>query len=309
MQTQPRTSSALELLMKQYLDCLVEINQPPQSENCSVVHCKILELTELLKGELMKQLFPTDPSSHPNIDMKLIQQSVELFSKFQTFCIEKKGLRGPLFDFVFNTLNREILVEYLTILKLSGEEQEREIPKVDGFVHQLYMNLVELWEEFRKSESERNWDYYQIFWIHMPTQTVHDDPLPCYLGDIEANGKLVHVFMDSQSGQVFFMLSFKSCKEFNSLFMAGVKEMTYSDEKYLIQLMKDFFQNFGFSIERQELYMPHILSCAKRFRVISGKPCVSPSQTDKETHEEVQKQRWNLMELTLEQLFLSMKSN
>ena len=239
--------------------------------------------------------------------MELIRQPVELFSKFQTFCIEKKGLRGPLFDFVFDILNREILVEYLTILKLSGEEQEREIPKVDGFVHQLYTTLVELWEEFRKSKI--SWENYQCFWIHMPTQTVHDAPLPCYLGYFEVNRKPVHVFMDSQSAQVFFMLSFKSFNEFQSLFMAGVKQMTYTDETYLIQLMKDFFQNFEFSMERQELYMPRILSCAGRFHEISGKPCVSPSQTDQETHEKDQKESWNRVELTLQHLFLSMRSN
>jgi hypothetical protein len=151
MQTQPRIPSALERLMKQYLDCLVKMNQPFHPEDCSVVQRRILELTELLKGELMKQLFPTDPIPHPNIDM---EQPDELFFQFQKFCIEKKGLRGTLFDSVFDTLNREILVEYLTILKLSEEQQERELPKVDGFVHQLYTTLVELWQEFRKSELE-----------------------------------------------------------------------------------------------------------------------------------------------------------
>jgi hypothetical protein len=87
--------------------------------------------------------------------------------------------------------------------------------------------------------------------------------------------------------------------------MAGVKQMTYSsgDETYLIQLLSAFFQKVGFSTERQELYMPQILSYAKKFREISGKPCVSLSQTDQETHEELQKQRWNLMEMELHTLF------
>ena len=85
---------------------MVKINQPLHPEDCSIVHCEILELTELLKGELMKQLFPTDPTPHPNIDM---EQPVELFFQFQKFCIEKKGLQGPLFDFVVDILNREIL--------------------------------------------------------------------------------------------------------------------------------------------------------------------------------------------------------
>ena len=318
MQEQTHVPTPLEYSMKEYLDCLAEINQPLQPEKRSVVHCKILELTELLKGELMKQLFPTDPSSHPNIDMKLIKQSVELFSKFQTFCIEKKGLRGPLFDFVFNTLNREILVEYLTILKLSGEEQERELPKVDGFVHKLYMNLVELWQEFR--DSIMIWTLYgENHVIHSITGTVHPNSnvalLPCYLGEVISNEKRIHVFMDGQSGQVFSMLSLDLFLDryegFLNLFMAGVKQMTYSrgDETYLIKLLSEFFQKAGFSMERQEIYMPEILSYAKKFREISGKPCVSPSQTDQETHEELQKQRWNLMEIELQHFFLSMTFN
>jgi len=313
MQTQSCIPSAqnlaLERLMKEYLDCLVKMNQPLHPEDCSVVHCKILELTKLLKGELMKQLFPTDLT----FDMKLIKQSVELFSKFQTFCIEKKGLRGTLFDFVFDILNREILVEYLTILKLSEEQQERELPKVDGFVHQLCTTLVELWKEFR--ESEMIWKHDKLFKysINDITGTVHPNSngalLPCYLGYIEANGKPVHVFMDCQSGQVFLMLSFESFKQFQTLFMAGVKEMTYSDENYLIHLMKEFFEKFGFSMERQEIYMPRILSFAQQFSEISGKPCVSPIQTDQETHERYQKNHWNKTRMELIEFFLSMTFN
>jgi hypothetical protein len=316
MQAQQPNPSAQEAelndLINQYLHLktMIETNETSRPEDSH----RIAELTERLKDMLMKQFFLTVP----NIDMKLIQPPVKLFSKFQTFCIEKKGLRGPLFDFVFDILNREILVEYLTILKLSGEEQEREIPKVDGFIHQIYTCLVELWQEFR--ESRMNWTLHTPnYSIHDITRTVHPNPngalLPCYLGDVEANRKRIHVFMDGQSGRVFSMLSLDSfleqCEGFHTLFMAGVKQMTYSsgDETYLIQLLSAFFQKVGFSTERQELYMPQILSYAKKFREISGKPCVSPSQTDQETHEELQKQRWNLMEMELQHFFLSMTFN
>jgi hypothetical protein len=74
-------------------------------------------------------------------------------------------------------------------------------------------------------------------------------------------------------------------------------------------LLSDFFQKVGFSMERQRLYMPEILSYAKKFREISGKPCVSPSQTDRETHEKVQQHRWNQMEMDIQHFFLSMTFN
>ena len=48
MQPQPRIPSALKRLMKEYLDCLVKMNQPLHPEDCSVVQRRILELTELL---------------------------------------------------------------------------------------------------------------------------------------------------------------------------------------------------------------------------------------------------------------------
>lgn len=270
------------------------------------------KLTKRLQDMLTNQFFQTDP----NIDMRLIRPSVELFSKFQTFCIEKKGLQGPLFDFVFDTLNREILVEYFTILKLSGEEQEREIPKVDGFIHQIYTCLVELWQEFR--ESRMNWTLHTPnYSIHDITRTVHPNPngslFPCYLGDIISNEKRVHVFMDGQSGQVFFMLSLDSfleqCEGFHSLFMAGVMEMSYTDDTYLVQLLSDFFQKAGFSTERQELYMPQILSYANEFKTIFETPCISIYMWDQKTHKEVQKQRWDLMEIELQHFFLSMTFN
>ena len=122
--------------------------------------------------------------------------------------------------------------------------------------------------------------------------------------------------MDSRSGQVFFMLSLDSFLDriegFQTLFMTGVKQMTYSRgvPTYLIQLLSDFFQKFGFSMERQELlYMPRILSYAKKFREISGKPCVSPSQTDQETHQKEQQKRWDQMNIELQDFFLSMTFN
>lgn len=187
-------------------------------------------------------------------------------------------------------LNREILLEYLTILKLLGEQKERELPKVDRFIHELCTNLVELWQEFR--ESEMIWKHEKLYSINNITGTVHPNSngaFPYYLGYIKSNGEPVHVFTCCQSGRVFLMLSFESFKQFQTLFMAGVKEMTYSDETYLIDLMKEFFEKFGFSKEKQELYMPRILSFAQQFREISGKPCVSPIQTDQETHEKQQK--------------------
>ena len=151
VQDDSNESSNLESLMKEYLDCLTKINQLLRPEDGPVVQCRIHELTELLKGELMKQLFQLSG----RIDMEEIQP-VDLFRAFQTFCIEKKGLRGTLFDFVFNILNREILVEYLTIQKrsheMSAEQLESERQKIDGFIHRLYMDLVQLWQEFRKSE-------------------------------------------------------------------------------------------------------------------------------------------------------------
>jgi hypothetical protein len=290
---------------------MIETNETSRPE----VLRKIEELTDLLKNELMKQFFPTDN----NIDMKLIQPPVELFSKFQMFCIENKGLQGTLFDSFIDELNSQILPEYLRVLKLSGEEQESRLQKFDEKNDQNYTCLVELWQEFR--ESRMNWTPHgENHVIHSITGTVHRKLdcalLPWYLGDIITNEKRVHVFMDGRSGQVFFMLSLDSFLDrfegFQTLFMAGVKQMTYSrgDQTYLIQLLSEFFQKVGFSMERQELlYMPQILSYAKKFREISGKPCVSPSQTERETHEKVQQQCWDQMKMELQDFFSSMTFN
>jgi hypothetical protein len=290
---------------------MIETNETSRPE----VLRKIEELTDLLKNELMKQFFPTDN----NIDMKLIQPPVELFSKFQMFCIENKGLQGTLFDSFIDELNSQILPEYLRVLKLSGEEQESRLQKFDEKNDQIYTRLVDLWQEFR--ESRMNWTPHgENHVIHSITGTVHRKLdcalLPWYLGDIITNEKRVHVFMDGRSGQVFFMLSLDSFLDrfegFQTLFMAGVKQMTYSrgDQTYLIQLLSEFFQKVGFSMERQELlYMPQILSYAKKFREISGKPCVSPSQTERETHEKVQQQCWDQMKMELQDFFSSMTFN
>jgi hypothetical protein len=304
---------ALKELINHYfhLKTMIETNETSRPEDSH----RIAELTDRLKDMLMKQFFPTDN----NIDMKLIQPPVELFSKFQMFCIENKGLQGTLFDSFIDELNSEIFKEYLKVLDLSGKEQESDLQKFDKRIHQIYTNLVDLWQEFR--ESRMNWTPHgKNHVIHSITGTVHqkqDDILfSCYLGDIIANEKPVHVFMDSRSGQVFFMLSLDSFLDrfegFQTLFMAGVKQMTYSrgDQTYLIQLLSDFFQKFGFSMERQELlYMPQILSYAKKFREISGKPCVSPSQTDQKTHQKEQQTRWDQMKMELQDFFLSMTFN
>jgi len=319
MQAQQHNPSAQEAklndLINEYLHLktMIETNKTSRPEDSH----RIAELTERLKEMLMKQFFLTDP----NIDMKLIQPIVELFSKFQMFCIREKGLQGTLFDSFFNELNSKIFREYLRVLELSGDEQESELQKFDERIHEIYTYLVELWQEFR--ESRMNWTLHTPnYSIHDITGTVHlnlnDALLPCYLGDVEANRKRIHIFMDVESGRVFSMLSLDSfleqCEGFYTLFMAGVNQMTYSsgDETYLIQLLSAFFQKVGFSMERQEIYeiyMPEILSYAKKFREISGKPCVSPSQMDQETHEEVQKQRWNQMEMELQHFFLSMTFN
>jgi hypothetical protein len=173
-------------------------------------------------------------------------------------------------------------------------------------------------KEFR--ESRMNWTQHGVnHVIHSITGTVHPNPngslFPCYLGDIIVNEKRVHVFMDGRSGQVFYILSLDSFLDkfegFLNLFMAGVKQMTYSrgNQTYLIQLLSEFFQKVGFSMERQLLYMPEILSYAKKFREISGKPCVSPIQTEQENHEKVQQQCWDQMKMELQHFFLSMTFN
>ena len=80
VQDDSNESSNLESLMKEYLDCLTKINQLLRPEDGPVVQCRIHELTELLKGELMKQLFQLSG----RIDMEEIQP-VDLFRAFQTF--------------------------------------------------------------------------------------------------------------------------------------------------------------------------------------------------------------------------------
>lgn len=214
-------------------------------------------------------------------------------------------------------MNSEIFKEYLRLIELSKEEVEIELPKFDEKIHQIYIRLVELWKEFR--ESRMNWIPLpmQNCSIHMITGTIHQNfncaLLPCYLGDIEKNGKLLHVFMDSQSGQVFFMLSLKLFKSFQSLFMAGEKDMLYrcTENKidYFCQLMTKFFEKLGFSMEQQKLYKKRSLSYAHKFNYVSRKPCLSQCQTDREAHEETQKQSWKQLEMKLIRFFLSMKSN
>ena len=301
----------LHTLMNNYLHlkAIIEKNEKSRPEDSHSIE----ELTKRLQDMLMKQFFLIVP----DIDMNLIQQPVELFSNFQTFIL-KKGFQGTLFEYFFNGLNSEIFQEYLRLLELSSDEQESELPKFNEKIYRINTCLVELWEEFR--ESRMDWtEHSPNDSIHNITRTVHknpnDDLIPCYLGDDKANEKKIHVFMNGKSGQVFRMFSLNSfldkCEGFQILFMAGVKQMTYNrgDETYLIQLLTEFFKKYGFSMERQEIYMPEILSYAKKFREISGKQYVSLCMTDRETHEKVQKQHWNLMEMELQHFFLSMTFN
>ena len=315
MQPQQPTVSNLECLIQNYLSKLKELH--------STINCRFMdhmpanihnhtEAKEDLKYALTKQLFQTDPNI--DIDMEQIKQPLHLFFKFHRFLHKKKGFEVPLVEFVFNKLDSEIFPEYARVHEeVFGEEQKSELQKIDEKIHQIYRYLVELWEEFRKFES---WEHYQIFWVHNITHTIYPYPdgiLPCYLGDIEKNRKRVHVFMDGQSGQIFFTLSFDSFEQFDSFFMAGQKSMMFTmDDKtttYLVELMENFFKEHEFSKERQDLYMPEILSCAESFKEIAGKPCLSPCQTDKENHEKVQKRDWDMMKLNLQHLFFSMISN
>ena len=108
-------------------------------------------------------------------------------------------------------------------------------------------------------------------------------------------------------------LSFKLYQEFENLFMAGQKNMmfTMDDDKttYLVELMEKFFKKHEFSKERQDIYMPQILSYAESFEKIAGKPCLSPCLTDKENHEKAQKIDWCGMESKLLHFFFSMTFN
>lgn len=81
---QPCNELTLNALVNDYLHALTMIRTNNTSDPRILLYRKY-ELTNLLKDQLMKQLFPIIP----NIDMKLIQQPVILFLKFQIFYIQK----------------------------------------------------------------------------------------------------------------------------------------------------------------------------------------------------------------------------
>jgi len=160
------------------------------------------KLTQMVRGELMKAVFPTkyNKSDHWSGEVfgflieNLIRFDVH-FSQFQEFCVKNHYLVGDYPSFVI-LLNIEIFNEYkLQIEKLSPElsledhiQKRREIyDDAMGNIERLCLELVQQWTLFHNSELF--WRRIPTGFIHVPSQTFHgfdeissDDCLPIYLG-------------------------------------------------------------------------------------------------------------------------------
>jgi hypothetical protein len=148
--------------------------------------------------------------------MKQFQPAVIIFSKFQSFCVEKHGLAGDYQSFVVQLLNSEIFVEYNSQIELlSPDLSPEEHKQMRGEIYaaamlnieKLCLDLVEKWTRFHNSDV--NWRDEGIQEFHIPSQTYHEtsrsDWRPYYLGTSVLGGINVHVFMDGESGEVFTM--------------------------------------------------------------------------------------------------------
>ena len=169
--------------------------------------------------------------------MKQIQFPI-VFSDFQKFCVEKLSLDGDYPSIVLQLLYSQIFAEYISQIStlspdLSPEEYKQKRGEIyaDAMrnVENLCLDLIRQWTLFHNSDI--NWRQDETGFFHIPSQTSHRIDLrkclPYYLGTSvlieedpsepskgkkkkgkpapEGNprGEPVHVFMNSQSGEVF----------------------------------------------------------------------------------------------------------
>jgi hypothetical protein len=225
-----KSCSRLFELLKEYFDYLKEINiQRPVierfidalgccSEVCSHLGQLGCERIKKVRDELMNPQYPVSRKRPDSMDgklygdlMKQFQPAVIIFSKFQSFCVEKHCLNGDYQSFIV-----QIFAEYHSQIELlSPDLSPEEHKQMRGEIYAAAMlniekrclELVEKWTSFHSSNV--NWRDEGIREFHIPSQTYHEtsdsDWRPYYLGTSMLGGINVHVFMDGESGQVFTM--------------------------------------------------------------------------------------------------------
>ena len=217
-----------------------------QSEVDSHLEAIKRKLTQTIRDELMKAVFPKKPKQPDHLSgevfgvlMKELTYFDVPFSDFQKFCVEKLSLNGDYPSFVILS-NFEIFNEYhsqITALspELSPEEYKQKRGEIyaDAMrnVENLCLDLIRQWTLFHNSDI--NWRQDETGFFHIPSQTSHRIDLrkclPYYLGtsvlivieedpsepskgkkkkgkpapEGKPRGEPVHVFMNSQSGEVF----------------------------------------------------------------------------------------------------------
>jgi hypothetical protein len=160
------------------------------------------KLTQMVRGELMKKVFPTKYKK-PNhwsgeVFGFLIENLIHFdvpFPQFQEFCVKNHYLVGDYPSFVILS-NIEIFDEYkLQIENLSPELSPEEHKQIRGKIYTestqkieiLCLKVVQQWTLFHKSDLF--WRQDETGFTHVPSQTFHgfdkissDDCLPIYLG-------------------------------------------------------------------------------------------------------------------------------
>ena len=206
-----KSCSRLFELLKDCFDYLKGKNIPePQivkfvaALGCELEVCSHLEaikrkLTQTIRDELMKAVFPVSRTRERLMDgkvygelMKQIQSPI-VFSDFQKFCVEKLSLNGDYPRIVLQLLYSQIFAEYISQIStlspdLSPEEYKQKRGEIyaDAMrnIERLCLDLIRQWTLFHNSDI--NWRQDETEFFHLQSQTSHRidsrECLPYYLG-------------------------------------------------------------------------------------------------------------------------------
>jgi hypothetical protein len=168
-------------------------------EVCSHLEAIKRKLTQTIRDELMKAVFPKKPKQPDHLSgevfgvlMKELTYFDVPFSQFQEFCVEKLSLNGDYPSFVILS-NFEIFNEYHSQIStlspdLSPEEYKQKRGEIyaDAMrnVENLCLDLIRQWTLFHNSDI--NWRQDETEFFHLQSQTSHRidsrECLPYYLG-------------------------------------------------------------------------------------------------------------------------------
>lgn len=169
-----------------------------QSEVDSHLEAIKRKLTQTIRDELMKAVFPVSRTKERLMDGKIYGELMKqikppnVFYHFQKFCVEKHHLVDDYPSFVLQLLYSQIFAEYISQIRtLSLDSSPEEYKKKRGEIYanamrnieRLCLDLIRQWTSFHNSDV--NWTYDETGFFHIPSQTYHEttsDCLPYYLG-------------------------------------------------------------------------------------------------------------------------------